>query len=215
MSYKYKIAIALAISLILQIIQAFINSKGQMDTHLYILFLVLSFLVGLAVGIIFSRKAYGFHIDTIKTDLRHIRNEVDHMRIDVSYFTEGHGPSAVHHEHRHVADNEETLDTLRQQMRESGISTDTIDEALNTINSVSNRISNIGRSLRFPGFGGLSGGGLGGLGGGTSYSYTSFYHGPARNAPNQLPDPPSEIPINGRREQRQQQTNPEHPELEL
>ena len=207
MSYKYKIAIALVLSLILQIIQAFVNSKGQMDTHLYILFLVLSFLVGLGLGIMFSRKAYGFHIDAIKTDLRHIRNEVDHMRIDVSYFTEGHGPSAVHHERRHVADNEETLDTLRQQIREMGIPGDSLDEALNTLNSVSNRISNIGRSLRFPG--------LGGLGGGTGYSYTSFYHGPARNAPNQLPDPPSEIPINERREQRQQQTNPEHPELEL
>lgn len=207
MSYKYKIAIAFALSLILQIIQAFVNSRGQMDTHLYIFFLVLSFSVGLAVGIIFSRKAYGFNIEAIKTDLRHIRNEVDHMRIDVSYFTEGHGPSAVHHERSHVADNEEIVNMYRQHMREIDDTSNTIDEALNTINRVSDRISNIGRSLRFPG--------LGGLGGGTGYSYTSFYHGPASNAPNQLPDPPSEIPTNERREQRQQQTNPEHPELDL
>lgn len=179
-----------------------------MDPY-YSFFLTISFLVGLGIGIIFSRKAYGFFLDEIKTDLRHIRKEVDHMRIDVSYFTEGHGPSLTHdHEPSPVADNEETLDTLRQQMRDAGVSSNAIDEALNTINSVSNRISNIGRSLRFPG--------LGGLGGGTSYSYTSFYHGPAGNAPNQLPDPPSEIPINERREQRQQQTtNPEHPELDL
>lgn len=173
----------------------------------YTFFLAISFLVGLGIGIIFSRKAYGFFIEEIKMNLRHIRNEVDHMRIDVSYFTEGHGPSLTHHEPRPVADNEETLNTVRQQMREAGIPTDTLDNALNTLNSVSNRISNIGRNLRFPGFGGL--------GGGTSYSYTSFYQGPASNAPRQLQDPPSEIPINERREQRQQQTNPEHPELDL
>ena len=189
----------------------------------YTFFLTLSFLVGLGIGIIFSRKAYGFFIAEIKTDLRHIRNEVDHMRTDVSYFTEGHGPSLTHD---HEPDNVEEeihvttdLDDVRQVLRDSNISEDTIESTMetinNTISNIAENISNIGNSFRFPGTRAR---------GGSSYSYTNttVYHGPrlpvdpSMMGGAQPMDPSVSVPNQIRRRgRRQQTTNPEHPELDL
>ena len=168
-----------------------------MEQH-YVLFLTLSFLVGLGIGIIFSRKAYGFFIDEINMNLRHIRKEVDHMRTDVSYFTEGHGPSLTvdhmrtdvsyfteghgpslthDHEPSHVEEEIHVttdLDDVRQVLRDSNISEDTIESTMetinNTISNIAENISNIGNSFRFPGTRAR---------GGSSYSYTTVYHGPS------------------------------------
>jgi len=179
----------------------------------YTFFLTLSFLIGLGLGIIFSRKAYGFFIEEIKTDLRHIRNEVDHMRTDVSYFTEGHGPSLTHdHEPSHAEEEIHVtadLDDVRQVLRDNNISEDTIDSTMetinNTINSISEQISNIGNSFRFPGTRSSRNSG------GSSYSYTTLYYGPRPPMDQSVPVPNQ----TRRRQQRQQTTNPEHPELDL
>ena len=180
-----------------------------MEQH-YVLFLTISFLVGLGIGIIFSRKAYGFFIAEIKTDLRHIRKEVDHMRTDVSYFTEGHGPSLTHdHEPSHVEEEIHVttdLDDVRQILRDSNISEDTIDSTMetinNTISNIAENISNIGNSFRFPGTRARSG---------SDYSYTTVYYGPRPPMDPSVPVP-NQIRRRGRR---QQTTNPEHPELDL
>ena len=194
-----------------------------MEQH-YVLFLTISFLVGLGIGIIFSRKAYGFFIAEIKTDLRHIRKEVDHMRTDVSYFTEGHGPSLTHdHEPSHVEEEIHVttdLDDVRQILRDSNISEDTIDSTMetinNTISNIAEQIGNIGNSFRFPRINSSRNSG------GSSYSYTTVYHGPrlpvdpSMMGGTQPMDPSVSVPNQIRRRgRRQQTTNPEHPELDL
>ncbi len=179
----------------------------------YLFYITLSFLIGLGIGIIFSRKAYGFFLDEIKTDLRHIRKEVDHMRTDVSYFTEGHGPSLTHdHEPSHAEEEIHVitdLDDVRQVLRDNNISEDTINSTMETINNtishISEQISNIGNSFRFPGTSSSRNSS------GSSYSYTTVYHGPR---PPMGPSVPVPNQIR-RRQQSQQTTNPEHPELDL
>lgn len=119
----------------------------------YIMGIVAALIIGVIIGVVFSRLVYGRYMQNASATLRDIDRYMHEMRTLLYYHTEGHGPSPVRHETAHNSELDASLEDAERAIE--GLSND-----LAAHNRLSDAVRHLNNAL---GAGALGGGYLGGL----------------------------------------------------
>lgn len=120
----------------------------------YIMGIVATLVIGVIIGVAFSRLVYGHYMQTASAKLRDIDRYMHELRTLMYYHTEGHGPSPVRHETTHNSELNAGLEAAERAIEELDNDLDAHNQAL------SDAVRHLNNAL---GVGALGGGYLSGL----------------------------------------------------
>lgn len=84
----------------------------------YIMGIVAALIIGVIIGVVFSRLVYGHYMQDASAKLRDIDRYMHELRTLMYYHTEGHGPSPVRHETTHNSELDADLDATERAIEE-------------------------------------------------------------------------------------------------
>ena len=126
----------------------------------YIMVIVATLVIGVIIGVVFSRLVYGHYMQTASDKLRDIDRYMHELRTLMYYHTEGHGPSPVRHETTHNSELDAGLEAAERAIEELDHNLDAHNQALSDAVSHLNNALGVGalggRGLDSGYFGGLS-----------------------------------------------------------
>lgn len=84
----------------------------------YIMGIVAALIIGVIIGVVFSRLVYGHYMQDVDARLRDIGRCMRELRTLLYYHTEGHGPSPVRHETTHNSELDADLGATERAVEE-------------------------------------------------------------------------------------------------
>lgn len=96
----------------------------------YIMGIVAALIIGVIIGVVFSRLVYGHYMQITSDKLRDIDRYMHELRTLMYYHTEGHGPSPVRHETTHNSELDTSLEAAERAIEELDNDLDAHNQAL-------------------------------------------------------------------------------------